>query len=181
MEENKELLKYIYHEDLYIINEPVNASVSRETVSSIEEKITDPAEEELTSVQEVKPITFFGNNEKGILILVNDPNNEFLNQKELEFLMTIIEAGLQLSKTDIALVNISQYPYEQVLDELPCNYIISFDENEKSNTKYQVMHKEGKKILYAENLTTIKADKKKKRSLWNVLISMFNINTKRIE
>lgn len=174
MKENKELLKYIYHEDLYIVNEPINVPVSRVTEST-EEKTTDPAEEELTSVQEIKPVTFLGNNEKGILIVVNDPTNEFLNQKELEFLMTIIEAGLELTKVDIALVNLAKYPYAQVLDEMPCNYIISFDDNQKANPRYQVINKDKKKMLFAESLDVIEADVAKKKNLWLALKTMFHI------
>lgn len=175
MKENKDFLKYIYHEDVYLIDEPVISEDAGKTAPNAE-KEPEVVKVDLPIVQEVKPVTFLGNNEKGILILVHDLNTEFLNQKELEFLMAIVNGGLKLTKVDIAIVNLANFPIIQVLDEIQYNYLISFDENEKSNSKYQVMDKEGKKILYAENLTAIEADKEKKRSLWNALISMFNIN-----
>jgi len=174
MKESKEILKYIYQEDLYIIDEPEKSTVFHQAESK-EVTEFDIGEKEPTVVQEIKPVAFLGNNEKGILILVNDCNNEFLNQIEMQFLMTIIEGGLKLTKVDFALINLAKYSYSQVLDEMQYNYIISFDETQKSNTRYQVIDKDRKKILFAENLTAIEADKEKKKLLWKTLKSMFNI------
>ncbi|MCK5701969.1 MAG: hypothetical protein KAI29_12485 [Cyclobacteriaceae bacterium] len=173
MEENKDLLKYIYHEDLYIVDEP---AASDDTQIVIEEEIaSEPGENKPSIVQETKPVIFFGSNEKGILILVNDLDNDFLNQKEMDFLMTIIEGGLKLTKIDFALVNIAKYPYSQVLDELHYNYIVSFDETQKSNPRYQVIVKDNKKMLFAENLSAIEADREKKKLLWKALKAMFDL------
>ena len=116
MEENLELLKYIYHEDLYIIDEP-SESIPIEPIIE-KESNAEPIESQPTLVQETKPVTYFGNNEKGILILVNDPSSDFINQTDLEFLMKIIESGLRYSKNDFALVNVANYPTDQILDEI---------------------------------------------------------------
>lgn len=176
MEENKELLKYIYHEDLYLIDEPAaSANVQviheEELISEVKDSETPPL------VQEALPVTFFGSNEKKILILVNDSANDFLNQKEMEFLMSIIESGLKLTKVDFALVNCHKYPTQQILDEIEYNYLISFDENEISaqKSKYQVIDTDRKKMLFAEKLSEIEAVKEKKKQLWKALKSMFNI------
>lgn len=177
MEENKELLKYIYHEDLYIIDEPAEPVNTQPVIE--EEVKADPSESKPPIVHEAKPVTYFGGNEKGILLLVNEPDADFLNQKDLEFLMTIIEGGLKLTKFDIALVNSIKYPYQQVLDEIEYKCLISFDKSEivlqESKPKYQVIEKDGKKILFAEELSTIAADKEKKKLLWKALKNMFNI------
>ena len=180
MEENKQFLKYIYNEDLYIVEEMEESKESTKTqsVNEIETK-ADLSETNPSIVQESKPVNFFGANEKGILILVNDPTNDFLNQKDLEFLMTIIEGGLRLSKSDIALVNSIKYPYQQILDEIAHKYLISFNENEiilqESKPRYQVIEKDFVKMLFAEKLSTIEADNEKKKLLWKALKGMFNL------
>ena len=124
MEENLELLKYIYHEDLYIIDEPSESIPIQPVIEG--KNNADTIINQPTLVQETKPVTYFGSNEKGILILVNDPSNDFINQTDLEFLMKIIESGLRFSENDIALVNIAKYPAEQVLDEISYNFLLSF-------------------------------------------------------
>jgi len=177
MEENKELLKYIYHEDLYIVDEPaetVNTQYANE-----KENILESGENKPSIVQETKPVTYFGSNEKEILVLVNEPDSDFLNQKDLEFLMTIIEGGLRLTKDDIALVNIIKYPYNQVLDEIEYKFLISFNEDEiilqESKSRYRVIEKDSKKMLFAEKLSAIEANKEKKKQLWEALKIMFNL------
>ncbi len=176
MEENNELLRYIYHDDLYMVKEPaasanVPAIQEEELISEVKESGSPPL------AQEALPVTFYGNNEKKILILVNDPTNDFLNQKELEFLLSIIERGLKLSKVDFALVNGHKYPAQQILDEIEYLYLISFGEHDISaqKSKYQVIDADHKKILFAEKLSAIEGDREKKKLLWEALKAMFHI------
>lgn len=177
MEENKELLKYMYHEDLYIVDEPA-PSTSIQSVTG-EEKENDQIEHNPSIVEEVKPVTFFGGNEKGILILVDDPAQVFLNQKDLDFLMKIIESGLRFSEQDIALVNIAKYPTDQVLDEISYNFLLSFGNKnlreDNSSSLYELTENHGKKMLFANNLTDIAGDQEKKKLLWKSMKTMFNI------
>lgn len=175
MEENNGLLKYIYHEDLYQVDEPA-ASANITDVPEEEEK-SDVKESDTPLVQETIPVTFFGSNEKKILILVHDPIDHYLNQNELGFLMSIIEGGLKLTKVDIALVNCHKYPTQQILAEIEYNFLISFDENDigTQKTKYQVIDADRKKMIFAEKLSAIEEDREKKKLLWKALKSMFNI------
>ena len=176
MEENLELLKYIYHEDLYIIDEP-SESIPIEPIIE-KESNADTIESQPTLVQESKPVTYFGNNEKGILILVNDPSSDFINQTDLEFLMKIIESGLRYSKNDFALVNVANYPTDQVLDEISYSYLLSFGDNayfKGDLSLYKIHEKDGKNELFADSLREISRDQAKKMQLWKTLKTMFNI------
>ncbi len=173
MEENDQFLKYIFHDDLYIIDEPevVKPRVSEETISS--------DENEHTLVEEGRAITYLGDNEKGILILVNDPESEFLNQQDLKFLMTIVKAGLKFTKKDFALVNCAVFSEKEILKDVPYNYLIDFGINSDSivgdNQLYQLKERENKKLIYSESLKVIEADEQKKRLLWAALKKMFEI------
>lgn len=182
MEENSEFLKFIYHEDLYIIDEP---EAQKPQLEEPEEKSIEEVEEikdkEVSSpvVEEIKPVICFGNNEKRILILTHDPASDFLNQKDLDFLMKIIESGLRYSRNDFALVNTAKFPVDQIFDEIEFKFLISFGIEELSITNnkplYEVLDLDGKKKLFAENLGMISSDQNKKMKLWKALKAMFNI------
>lgn len=173
MEENDQFLKYIFHEDLYIIDEPEREKplVAEGNISS------DKIEHSL--VEEGRAITYLGDNERGILILVNDLESEFLNQKDLIFLMTIVEAGLKFTKKDFALVNCAVFPQKQILKEVPYNFLIDFgiktESDDGDSPLYEVKELDNKKLLYGENLSVIEADKQKKKLLWAALKRMFEI------
>ena len=176
MEENLDLLKYIYHEDLYIIDEPSESIPIQPLIEK--ESNADTIENQATLVQESKPVTYFGNNEKEILILVNDPSNDFINQTDLEFLMKIIENGLKYSKNDFALVNVANYPTDQIMDEISYSYLLSFGDNtyfKGDQSLYQIHKKDGKNELFADSLREIAGDEAKKTQLWKTLKTMFNI------
>ena len=185
MEENNEFLKFIYHEDLYIIDEPKAQNIKVEQPEEPERTSDEEPEkikiEEVATpvVEELKPVICFGNNEKRILILTHDPTNDFLNQNDLDFLMKIIESGLRYSKNDFALVNTAKFAIDQILDEIEFTFLISFgiDELSIANNKptYEVLDLDGKKNLFAENLGVISCDQNKKMQLWKALKAMFNI------
>lgn len=169
-------LKYIYTDDLYILkkDESYAALSSSETLAEADQ--TAPAD----GVSEPSMVKYLGSNNKGILILVHDPENEFLNHKDHDFLLRIIEGGLKFSKTDIAVVNCNQFRYKQIFDDVDHQYLIAFGNHTDSfagtNPKYQVYKHQGKKVLLADSLNEIEPSKDKKTLLWKALRLMFDIN-----
>lgn len=178
MEEGNDYLKFIYHEDLYIIDEP---DASQEVIKETIQEKEDQADSEIPTptIEEPKPIRYFGGNEKGILILVNDPSNDFLNQNDLDLLMKIVESGLRFSKNDFALVNVANNQLDQVLDEIEYNHLIAFGLEGSAVTAdqslYQTHNIDGNKALFSESLSVLAKDQSKKMQLWKALKSMFNI------
>ena len=175
MEEYNAFLKFIFHEDLYIIDEP-NESVDIE----IPEKPVPNREKEPPSIiKESNPVTFFGHNEKEILILFHEPENRLPKQHDLDFLMKIIESGLKYSKNDFALVNTAEFPINQIFDEIPFNYVISFGVDslhlDSSVSLYEIHDNQGKKELYVDTLGKINSDQSLKMQLWKALKTMFHI------
>lgn len=173
MEENETFLKYIYHEDLYLIDE---AKPKAEKV----EKIIEIVEEQPTVAEEAVPVTCFGNNERGILLLVHDESDDLLNQNDLDLLMKIVESGLKYSKNDFALVNAAKFPAEQILDEISYSYLISFGVDLSgifsNTTPYTILQVDESSVLFSEALSEMHEDKQKKGRLWQALKSMFNIS-----
>ena len=174
MEENISFLKYIYQDDLFIIDEIKESNANAAVKSDEPEQTTETTP---SKVEESKPVTFFGRNANRLLILVNEPDNDYLNQRDFDFLMKIMESGLNYSKNDFSLVNLAKWPIKQVLEEIPYDYLLLFGEDKSiptgSTTLYQISEKDGKKILLADALGSIEADVTKKKLLWSALKSMF--------
>ena len=175
MEDNTDYLKYIYNEDLYIIDVS-----SREQNYEIEKEADLTEKSDSTPMVEApEPISFFGKNEQGILILVNDPADELLNQSDLDLLMKIVESGLKLTKNDFALVNAAKYSIHQIFEDIGYSTLIAFgvDLNDYySNSALYTVHQiDEHKVLFSEALADLAADETKKRQLWNALKSMFNL------
>ena len=182
MEEHDSFLKYIYHEDLYIIDESA-PEVAGKPEPAAEVDTGHPVEERAASaaaVEESRPVSYLGSNEQGILILVEDHSDELLNQTDLDLLMKIVESGLKQSKNDFALVNTAKFPIGQVLDEVSYSYLISFGVDLSdlfSNTSPYNVHKiESGLLLCSEPLSSMHQDDQKKKKLWLALKSMFNIS-----
>jgi len=165
----EEYLKYVYHEDLYIMEEPPMLSTE------------PPASGNTTAAyaHELPPVKFLGANNKKTLVLVNDPVSEFLNSKDLDFLTRIIGA-LKYSKSDIAIVNCLKFTYDQIFEEIEHEYIVAFGDHPVEHIgieeRYEVSKSNGRKVLLAEELSEIEADRAKKTALWKALQIMFEIN-----
>ena len=175
MEENTEFLKYIYHEDLYLIDEPNAEKIPKTENGKETTELAPPTR----VVEEPSQISYFGNNGQGILILVSDTEDELLNQSDLDLLMKIVESGLKYSKNDFALVNTAKFPIDQILDDIGYSYLISFGVDLSgffSNSELYTIHKiDENKLLFSEELSTLAIDETKKRKLWSALKSMFDI------
>lgn len=180
MEENNKLLKFIYHEDLYIIDEPSEPENQKKENVAIEKKaVAFEHDIEIPVIEEPQAVSYFGKNEKGIIILVNDPTNDLLNQSDLDLLMKIVEGGLRYSKNDFALINTSQYPVDQILAEIDHEYLIAFGIDDPAllnkSALYENQEIDGKKVLFSEALSVLSKDQSKKMQLWKALKTMFNI------
>jgi len=177
MRQNNAYLKFIYHEDLFIIHEPAESAES--DIDNQQELKSRSEQAAPNIVEETEPVTFFGHNGKGILILIHEPGSKMPKQDDLDFLMKIIESGLKYSKNDFALVNTAKFPTDQALNEIPHNFLISFGEAHRPFSDnialYEVRDTADKKELFAENLSMIAANDSKKRQLWKALKTMFNL------
>ncbi len=176
--EEELLLIYIYQEEIYVLDEPTTPV---EQIDKTGSSSSVPASQESVSNQlhEPEPVKQLGNNDKGILILVHDEKNEFLDPGSLSVLMKIIESGLKYGKNDIALVNCAKYSVDQIMDEVPHLYLLAFGikdlPDEYTHSTYSAFDHDDRKILLADDLKSLEPDRSKKGQLWNALQSMFNL------
>lgn len=138
---------------------------------------------ELKSVEKVRHL---GENKKGVIIIVNEPEAVFLSEEDLTFLTNILKA-CQLTIADIAIVNISkqEITYEIIKEQLAPSTILLFDV-EPSAIKlpfmipaFQVQKFDACTIMLAPALplinTTNNDGKLLKTKLWVSLKKVFSI------
>jgi hypothetical protein len=160
-------------------------------LETFEAKVIPPVKKEKRAGIEEKEIfkekiKFLGENGKGVIIIVNQPNAVFLKEDELTFLTNILKA-CQLNLADIAIINNAKQPitYEVLKEQLTASTILLFDV-EPSAIKlpfmippFQVQKFDGSTVMVSPALPVINqptADGKLlKTKLWMSLRKVFNI------
>ncbi len=141
----------------------------------------------VTAPQDIqKPISYLGNNQKKITILLQDTAAVHLADESLQFLTAIL-AACKLNMGDVAIVNTVHQPvqYTQIKTELKPSTIILFDISTASIAlpfevpHYQVQQYDNCTLLFSAPLQSmlVKTDaaKLEKGKLWNALKKTFNI------
>ena len=163
-----------------IVSEP-EITIARQEPAVIEEKPA-PVEEKVN-----KPAKWYlGNYEKKFVVLVNDENNVYVNDENLQFLTGVLNA-CKMNLAHIALINLHNHPinFQQLKQGLQPVFIVAFGINALqmelpfSMPDYQVQQYSNCSILTAPGLNelnqTTAAAKAEKTKLWNCLKKMLNL------
>lgn len=149
----------------------------------IPKKQTPPLNKEATSAKQKK---YLGNYDKKIVVLVNDENNTYLSDENLNFLTGVLNA-CKLNLAHIALMNFNTeaVDFNQLKKDMQPEYLILFGINSLqiqlpfTMPDYQVQSYSNSMILTAPALDVLNiADAKakdEKTKLWKSLKKMFNI------
>ena len=140
-----------------------------------------------TASQDIqKPISYLGDNQKKITILLQDTTAVHVADESLQFL-TVILAACKLNMGDVAIVNTVLQPvqYTQIKTELKPSTIILFDISAAAIAlpfevpHYQVQQYDNCTLLFSAPLQSMRlkteAAKLEKGKLWNALKKTFNI------
>ena len=129
---------------------------------------------------------YLGNNERKIVVLVNDDKNMYLGDEDLEFLSGILNA-CKLNLAHIALVNFNNTPlnFIELKEQLQPQYLLSFGIDALqiqlpfAMPDYQVQQYDNCKIVTAPPLTALnnktQLAKAEKTKLWKSLQNIFNL------
>ncbi len=129
-------------------------------------------------------LAYLGNNQKHVVVIVDEPEAIYLPDEELNFLLGILTA-CKLSMADIALLNYSKNPaitYRDITGQLQAEKIFLFGPPPTTIglplqfPQYQVQQYDGQVYLYSPNLKKLKDDKAEKTKLWNCLKQIFLIS-----
>jgi hypothetical protein len=119
-----------------------------------------------------------GKNLKGILIAVEDYDNEYINAGDEAFLLKIL-AAVKLSPEDVAILNTAGISGDQVLliNEISYDKFILFGVTKAivpdEIPNYSISTIYNKRILKADGLKDIQEDQTKKLKLWENLKMLF--------
>lgn len=193
---NAEALRLFFTEDIYLVKnefqeafvKPVNEFQEELKVETVvlpktEPKVYEEQVEDLSLVQEpsvnLKPkfdFKYLGNNQKNILILVNDSQNEVSTEQGRELLRKLVNA-IALTGKDFALVNYSNYStatYTDFADFFACKLVLAFGVNPKQlGLAEQALHQLNQvgeaKLVFTKNLHDLDSDQTSKKILWTSL------------
>lgn len=132
-------------------------------------------------------IKYFGDNQKKIAVLVNQPGSTFLNKADLTFLTNILKA-CRLNIEDIAVVNAAEQPvtFTAIKEQLSALQLILFDIAPSliklpfNIPLFQVQYYADTTIMLAPALAMLNRQDNESRvlktKLWNGLKQVFGIN-----
>jgi hypothetical protein len=176
-------LHFLMTDDLYVLKD--TSSISSEVKPILPEPIVAiplPAEvkpltvEVKAAVKEPEVYNYLGENNKYILLLVNDATHKTLNSAHLETLLKITKAkGLELR--DLAILNMHTHAgctFEGLKKYFVCGKIVCFGLSPQTiGIPGITLNKPGKfndvKILATFSLSEMDDNKQKKVEFWNVM------------
>jgi len=128
-------------------------------------------------------ISFLGNNQKKIAIIVNDENSIYLPDEALNFLLGVLSA-CKLTMDDVALVNTAKnrvLTYSNIQQELSATTVLLFGVGPQQLQlplqfpQYQIQKFNMQAYLAAPSLLLLQQDKAEKTKLWNCLKQLFSL------
>lgn len=132
-------------------------------------------------VAESKPaatpaFNYLGENNKFILILVNDENHKILNPADLTSLTKIL-AAKKSELRDVAILNLDKHPesnFESLKKFFSCSKLVLFGINPKQLglpdiSNNEIIVHEGTKILVTYSFAEMGNDTNKKTLFWNIM------------
>jgi len=196
---NAEALRLFFNDDIYLVKDatvdnsqvlaadlPSEASVrSAETPLNTTSESATIVEEPL--VPEIKQpaltfdFKFVGGNQKQILILVNDANNEVSTAEGRELLRKLVKA-IGLTGNDFALVNYTAYQeanYKHLQAYFSCKLLLAFGVSARQLglgdfPLHQLVAHENVKMVFTANLHALNSDQQSKKILWASLQQISN-------
>jgi hypothetical protein len=164
--------------DIYAITEKTQVAapvVAPQTESKTVEEPAPiiPVVEKVEAPPQKIAYNYLGENNKYLLVLLNDPAYEFCSPKTLEALTNMLKPK-KLELKDIALVNLAKHAdvtFQSLKDYFACSKMVLFGINPaevgiKRITSNQISPFEGVKVLASYSFAEMEEDVAKKRTFW---------------
>jgi hypothetical protein len=141
-------------------------------------KISDPEPKKL--IKELPEIPFKGKNKKGMLWVINEPDQAYLNDDDFDFLSQILTA-CKMNMNDIALTNIAHHnsSIQQIASSLNPKVIIMCGVNTSQLPfqfeEYKIIPHTNHQYFLTDPLSEIRIDKVKKSKLWLAMKTLYSL------
>ena len=162
----------LYHTSLILTNEIF-----------VEKKAIKETPQHSGTTETTAPWKWLGDNQKNILIIVNNNSVVHLPDNELSFLSGILGA-CKLNLADVAIVNLNNHltaTYKELNSFFKSKIVFLFDVEPASFglpmsfPHYQIQAFAGSSFLFSPSLKDLENDKVQKSKLWVCLKRLFNL------
>ena len=179
--DNAAALRMFFTEDIYLAGtEPLGVPV--QTVAAASSAAPAQATTEVAAMPAVaSPVPpaantvfkYLGKNQKNVLIIVNDQQNEVSSDRGKELLRNIVKA-IQLSANDFALVNYSAYEgaqFTEMTTFFSSKLVMIFGVQPSllglgDQPKHIIFMEAATQVVYSDNLDLLAEDQTGKKTLW---------------
>ncbi len=170
---NDEALRLFFTEDIYLLKENSEKVESMEEVAEIISNLNVAEKIKIPAIKPKVEFNFLGKNQRHVLILVNDSENEVSTLQGRELLRKLVKA-IGLTANDFALVNYANYPsemYEELNAFFSCKLMLAFgvastDLGLPTAPLHQLVQDAGVTHIFAKNLNDLDSDMLSKKQLW---------------
>jgi len=177
--DNAAALRMFFTEDIYLVGtEPLGLPVQTVPATNPEparapEVAVIPAGLSPAPVIVKTEFKYLGKNQKNVLIIVNDQQNEVSSDRGKELLRNIVKA-IQLSASDFALVNYSAYKgaqFTEMTTFFSSKLVMIFGVQPSllglgDQPKNIIFMEAATQVVYADNLDLLAEDQLGKKTLW---------------
>lgn len=178
---NGEGLRLFFTDDIYLVNEP-DSTLKEEAQPYINEEVPSLTQPSMVSepaaplIKEEPEFKFLGNNNRNILILVSDEQNDVSDEKGRELLRKIVKS-INLSASDFALLNYAKYKgtsYEELKARFSSVIVFAFGVSAeqlglKKHPVNTVVTEGDVKLIFSSTLQMLDEDTNGKKVLWGSL------------
>jgi len=187
---NSAALRLFFTDDIYLLKEDTGAALPLAELPTTKAEpvvtaeipvlisIPEPLETVAANQVEEEPVSFrfVGKNLRNILILVHDVENDVSTDVGKELLRNIVKA-IGLTGNDFALLNYAGYPrttFSQLKASLNSSTLFSFGVTPEQlglpvMAQHTVVHYEGVKMIFSNDLHQLSSDQLGKKTLWGSL------------
>jgi hypothetical protein len=164
---DEQALRLFFTDDIYLVTEPEvlrSEEKKEETLAEVPKEATVPA------------FKFLGNNQRSILILVNDRENDVSDEKGRELLRKIVKS-VNLTANDFALLNYANYAdvsFAQLQAHFSSVIVFAFGVSPQQlslggHPENTVVTEGEVKLIFSAELRKLEEDPSGKKVLWGSL------------
>lgn len=165
-------LQYLMTEEMYAVAEDLQNPVAE--ISPIISPVVEEVKPALEVSAEPEYFDYLGENNKYMLIIINEVAHKNMQPKQLEALLNILKAK-KMELKDVAILNFNNYPgvsFAALKKFFACNAIVIFGVNPaemkiEAVQSNQITSHQETKILATYSFDEMMADTDKKRIFWN--------------
>jgi len=173
-------LHLFFTDDVYLVNEPglqLDAVGATPEITPLQQESPKQTSSSANApVQEPLAFKFLGKNQRNILILVNDVQNEVSDEAGRELLRKIVKS-VNLTANDFALLNYAGYTgadFKQLMDHFSCALVFAFGVSPDqlslaAHPENTIVNEGPVRLIFAAELRKLDQNPAGKKALWGSL------------